>query len=69
MEAAARGEGVALARRSIIGDDIERGVLKRLFKISVACREAYWFVSPKETANMASVKAFRAWVKAELARK
>ena len=66
LQAAARGEGVALARRSIIGEDLERGTLKRLFKTAVTCRESYWFVSPKESANMAAVKAFKAWVKEEL---
>jgi len=66
LQAAARGEGVALARRSIVAEDLERGTLKRLFKISVASRETYWFVSPKETADAPRVKAFREWVKAEL---
>lgn len=67
LQAAARGEGVALARRSIIGEDLERGTLKRLFDIAVPCRESYWFVSPRETANSARVRAFRDWVKGELA--
>jgi LysR family glycine cleavage system transcriptional activator len=67
LQAAARGEGVALARRSIIGEDLERGTLKRLFNIAVPCRESYWFVSPKEKANAPGVKAFKAWVKRELA--
>jgi LysR family glycine cleavage system transcriptional activator len=66
LQAAARGEGVALARRSIIGEDLERGALKRLFNIAVPCRESYWFVSPKDRAGAASVKAFREWVKAQL---
>jgi LysR family glycine cleavage system transcriptional activator len=66
LQAAARGEGVALARRSIIGEDLERGTLKRLFAISVPCPESYWFVSPKETAATARVTAFREWVKSEL---
>jgi LysR family glycine cleavage system transcriptional activator len=69
LQAAARGEGVALGRRSIVGEDLERGTLKRLFDIAVPCRESYWFVSPKETAQAAPVKAFRDWVKAELKRK
>ena len=68
LQAAVRGEGVALARRSIIGEDLERGTLKRLFNIAVPCRESYWFVSPKERANTASVKAFKTWVKGELKR-
>jgi LysR family glycine cleavage system transcriptional activator len=68
LQAAARGEGVALARRSIVGEDLERGTLRRLFRIAVPSRESYWFVSPKELAQAPKVKSFRDWVKAELAR-
>jgi LysR family glycine cleavage system transcriptional activator len=67
LQAAARGEGVALARRSIVAEDLERGALKRLFTRAVPSRERYWFVSPKETAEAPNVKAFKAWVKEELA--
>ena len=66
LQAAARGEGVALARRSIVTEDLERGTLKRLFRIAVASRESYWFVSPRTTAEAPRVKAFRDWVKSEL---
>ncbi|MEO5677231.1 MAG: transcriptional regulator GcvA [Usitatibacter sp.] len=67
LQAAARGEGIALARRSILGEDLERGTLKRLFDISLPSPTSYWFVSPKETAAMGKVKLFRDWVRAELA--
>ncbi len=67
LQAAARGEGIALARRSILGEDLERGTLKRLFDISLPSPTSYWFVSPKETAAMAKVKLFRDWVRTELA--
>lgn len=66
LQSAARGEGIALARRSIVAEDLERGTLKRLFAIAVPSHERYWFVSPKETADTFKVKAFRAWVKKEL---
>jgi LysR family glycine cleavage system transcriptional activator len=66
LQAAARGEGIALARRSIVTEDLERGALKRLFDITVPSRERYWFVSPKETAETPKVKAFRDWVRKEL---
>jgi len=66
LQAAARGEGIALARRSIVAEDLERGTLRRLFDITVPSRERYWFVSPKETAETPKVKAFRKWVKEEL---
>jgi LysR family glycine cleavage system transcriptional activator len=68
LQAAARGEGIALARRSITGEDLERGVLKRLFDVSVKTNERYWFVSPKQTADLPKVRAFREWMKAELRR-
>jgi LysR family glycine cleavage system transcriptional activator len=68
LQAAARGEGIALARRSIVEEDLQRGTLKRLFDITVPSHERYWFVSPKELADTPKVKAFRKWVKAELAR-
>jgi len=67
LQAAARGEGIALARRSIVAEDLERGALVRLFDVTVASRESYWFVSPKPLADAPRVKAFRDWVKAELA--
>ena len=66
LQAAARGEGIALARRSIVAEDLERGTLRRLFDIAVPSRERYWFVSPRETADTPKVKAFRKWVKEEL---
>lgn len=67
LQAAARGEGIALARASIVAEDLERGALKRLFALAVPSRERYWFVSPKETAQSAKVEAFREWVRRELA--
>jgi LysR family transcriptional regulator, glycine cleavage system transcriptional activator len=67
LQSAARGEGIALARRSIVFEDLERGTLKALFDLSVPSRERYWFVCPRETAEMPKVKRFREWVRAELA--
>ena len=69
IAAAARGEGIALTRRSLLGDDLERGTLKRLFNVAVKTRESYWIVCPREFVEAPKVKAFREWVKAELKRK
>ena len=66
IAAAARGEGIALTRRSLLGDDLERGTLKRLFDVTVKSRESYWIVCPRELAETPKVRAFRDWVKAEL---
>lgn len=57
---------MALARRSIVGEDLERGTLRRLFTLVVPSRESYWFVSSRELAQAPKVKAIRDWVKAEL---
>src|SRR5689334_3547184 len=57
LQAAARGEGIALARRSIVGEDLERGTLVKLFDVTVPSRESYWFVSPKPLADAPRVKA------------
>ena len=66
IQAAQRGEGIALARRSIVGDDLRNGTLRRLFDVSVKPGERYWFVSPRELADLPKVKAFRRWIKEEL---
>lgn len=67
LQAAARGEGIALARRSIAQEDLDRGVLARLFDLAVPSRERYWFVTTREAAEQPKVKAFKEWVLAELA--
>ncbi len=67
LQAAARGEGIALARRSIVAEDLERGALKRLFDVALPSASSYWFVSPKDTVATPKAQAFRAWVRAELA--
>jgi LysR family transcriptional regulator, glycine cleavage system transcriptional activator len=69
LAAAARGEGIAMTRRSLVGADLENGTLKRLFDVAVKSRESYWLVCPKELAGTPKIKAFREWVKTELKRR
>jgi LysR family glycine cleavage system transcriptional activator len=66
LQAAMRGEGVAMTRRSLVGDDIERGALVQLFPLTVKTKESYYLVFPKELAETRKVQAFRDWVMAEL---
>jgi LysR family glycine cleavage system transcriptional activator len=66
LQSAVRGEGVALTRRSLVGDDIEQGRLVQLFPLTVKLKESYWIVCPKEYAESRKVKAFSAWMKSEL---
>lgn len=69
LASATRGEGVALTRRSLVGDDIEKGRLVQLFPLAVKLPEGYWIVCPKELAETRKVQAFGAWMKGELKRK
>jgi LysR family transcriptional regulator, glycine cleavage system transcriptional activator len=66
LQAAARGEGVALARASIVREDLERGTLKRLFRLGLPSPDRYWFVTTRELAKAPRVKAFCDWVRSEL---
>jgi LysR family glycine cleavage system transcriptional activator len=66
LQAAARGEGIAMARRSLVAEDLERGTLVKLFPLEVKIAECYWFVCPKENLAQPKVEAFRAWVKSEI---
>lgn len=66
--AAARGEGIALTRRSLVGDDLERGALVKVFPLTIPSPESYHLVWPPELDDDPKILAFRAWVKAELKR-
>ena len=69
VEAAVRGQGVALARWSLAVDELRLGRLTLLFP-QVPPMEtglAYYLVSPRETLRRVAVAAFRDWVIAEAA--
>ena len=67
LQAATRGEGIAMARRSLVQEDLERGTLVQLYPLAVKSAECSWFVCPKENVALPKVEAFRAWVKSEIA--
>jgi LysR family glycine cleavage system transcriptional activator len=69
LAAAARGEGVALTRRSLVGDDLERGALVRITRRAIRIAESYWLVCPQAMREAPRVKAFRDWMFAEQRRK
>ncbi len=46
-QAAIKGQGITLARSLLVADEIHSGRLLRLFDISVASRNSYYFVCPK----------------------
>jgi LysR family transcriptional regulator, glycine cleavage system transcriptional activator len=68
MQAAADGQGVALARSSLIGNDIRNGVLVRLFDVVVPSPRRHYLVYPPRNAASPKIATFRAWLHAEFAR-
>jgi LysR family glycine cleavage system transcriptional activator len=66
IEAAAAGLGVALAPAALVDGDLASGRLVRLASAELSEPFAYYLVYPAAKAGRASVKAFRAWLLAEL---
>ena len=64
LQAAALGQGIALARASIARADVAAGVLVRLFEVTVPATEAYWLVTPPGPLSP-KVATFREWLLAE----
>jgi LysR family transcriptional regulator, glycine cleavage system transcriptional activator len=62
IDAAADGQGVALARTTLAAWD---GRLVRPFPIAVPLSKSYWIVCPKASANLPKLVAFRDWLVAQ----
>ncbi len=65
VQAAAEGQGVALARSALAAGDLAAGRLVQPFEVSVRHDLAYYVVSPEATAGQPRIRAFRAWLLAE----
>jgi LysR family glycine cleavage system transcriptional activator len=67
VEAALRGQGVALARWSLACDELESGRLELPFPKERPLRTglAYYLVGPREAFRRAPVAAFRDWLRVE----
>lgn len=66
LQAAAEGQGIALARSSLLGNDVRNGLLVRLFDIDVPAPRRYYLVYPPRVAGSANLELFRAWLKDEI---
>ena len=67
LQAAADGQGVALARRTLIGKDLRNRVLVRPFAVEVAAPRKFFLVCPPRTQQTAKFGAFRRWLHEEFA--
>jgi LysR family glycine cleavage system transcriptional activator len=65
--AASRGQGVALARSSLIAQKLRDGVLIEPFLQRVAARSAYYLVYPQAHADRLPVRQFREWLIRQIA--
>ena len=62
LQAAKEGQGIALARQTMVADDLQRGALVRLFSVSIPSPAEYYFVCPPALAQAGKVRRFRAWL-------
>lgn len=67
LQAAMAGQGVALARRVLVADDLAAGRLVRLFDVTLPGEYAYYVVTPSHGRIPAKVRLFRDWLFAEVA--
>jgi LysR family transcriptional regulator, glycine cleavage system transcriptional activator len=67
VQAAIEGQGIALARTSLLGNDLRNGVLIRLFEIEVPSPRKYFLVYPPRLADSPNLIAFRQWLFDEVA--
>lgn len=66
IQAAAEGQGIALARTTLLGNDVRNGVLVRLFGVEVASPRKHYLVYPTRTANSSKLALFRQWLHDEI---
>lgn len=62
LQAAASGQGVALATNVLIGDYLQAGRLVQPFPQQVKGSYQYYVVCPEATADRPALAAFRAWL-------
>jgi LysR family transcriptional regulator, glycine cleavage system transcriptional activator len=67
VHAAETGGGLALARWSLVSDEIRRGRLAMASSKFIPYLRAYYFVCPAKHLDMPKVAAFRSWLRAQAA--
>lgn len=67
MQAAIDGDGIALARSTLLANDVRNGILVRPFAIEAPAPRKFWLVYPPRSANSSKLALFRQWLHAEIA--
>jgi LysR family glycine cleavage system transcriptional activator len=65
LEAAAAGQGVAIADRRLVAPWVKDGRLRVLFDLRLPSASAYYLVYPRSSAADARIVAFRDWLQRE----
>ena len=68
LQAAIEGQGIALARESLLGQDLKNGLLVRLFDVALRSPRSHFLVYPPRLQSAPKLLAFRGWILEELAR-
>jgi LysR family glycine cleavage system transcriptional activator len=68
LEAAAAGQGVALARSVLAAADLRAGRIVRPFELAVPSRYSYFLVWPEGADARPEVRAFAGFIRAEAAK-
>jgi LysR family glycine cleavage system transcriptional activator len=68
IDAAIDGQGIALARTTLVASDLINGRLVRPFPEALRLTNTYWIVCPKATSTLPKITIFRDWLLAEAAR-
>lgn len=67
LRAAIHGQGVALARRSLVADKLRSGALVEPFVQRIAARSAYYLVHPSGVSVRPAMQRFRDWLVEQIA--
>jgi LysR family glycine cleavage system transcriptional activator len=68
LQAAVRGQGLALGSTGLVDDDIAAGRLVWPFDLCMPTDFGYYVVCPEDTAGQANIAALREWLVAEVDR-
>jgi LysR family glycine cleavage system transcriptional activator len=68
LQVAVEGRGIVMGRTFLAADDLAVGRLIAPFALTLPNDFSYWLVYPTTSAELAHVKAFRAWIMEELER-
>ena len=67
IDAAINGQGIALARTTLVAWDLINGRLARAFAEALPLSKTYWIVCPRATAMQPKIATFRDWLLSEAA--